>query len=1756
MKQSIIILGMHRSGTSLISGLISILGAYPGDNLMKPTEDNPKGYYENNSVYLLNKRILDENNTNWDNYSFSCEDIKPDKFIGYIGNAKKVIQEQLKYAKTIVIKDPRICILFPIWEKALKELNIKIKIVLVYRSPLEVAHSLKLRDDMALEKGMMLWSHHFFKSEFYSRTYQRLPVEYNADFYDFDSFLTKLADFIGVDINDNLVSEASRFYSPSLKHQKLNFDNINDDIPTYLRNLILLIRNRDFSNTTRLNELRNDFYFSKDYYLYNKKSIDELLVLKDEKINQQESLLQKKDKKIQQQQEVLDTRYKRVQRQVLELNSKDEKITDLMVDIKEGKVDIEEKKADIEEKKAEIDLSRLMLEANSEELDLVVNTLDLKNKIFNENNKKLGDLVQQVVARDKELNNEIKLKEKIIYQKNKEKDLLALRLDSSKLLFNKISSNKKHYKKFKDFSNGSVFFKMKFAFIFLLKSKKLIREKNILLKSDLFSTYYYFSRYPDIWHANVDPIEHYCCYGWKEGRNPSEFFDTNAYLNDNPDVVNVGINPLIHYIRYGQAEGRQVSVIHTDIQNNEIIKKKSIVKSRIKTYRGEKTTSLDNPTLLLVSHNVSATVYGGERSFLDMLKAASDADVNVVVALPREQLDTIEQMKPYVISLVVFSYGWWKKNNPISSNAIADFSTVIKTYNISFVHVNTIMLREALIAAKQLELPSIIHIRELITGDQTLAKIIGKKTTKIIEQVNQASDYIIANSRETAKAYNGLDKITIIHNTVDIAEFDIENTIGSTLRVALVSSNIEKKGVFEFLQIAELCRDIENVEFILVGPETQEVKDIQQQMQRTGLVNLQIAGYRESATAAMAEANIILNISKFTESFGRTVLEGMAARRPVIAYRWGAVSELIINNETGYLVPYLDINAVATKIKYLNSHREILLEMGNKGRVHADKVFGFSSYADKVKTFYSKILTEKCSNTLHRRESSQQRIAYFLWHFPVPSETFVLNELRVLVAEGYDVIVYCKQSPFPDFSPDFEITWDRVSSPKELAKKLLKSKRTIVHSHFTFPTVTNMVWPACEIAKINFTFIAHAQDIFRYENIKKNRIGEISHSAYCKKVLIPSRYHRDYVIEQGVIAEKTFINPNGIDPKLYEENRALTEIKALNFSICAIHRYTEKKGLDNLILSFPYLNNSNIEIHIHGYGELEEAYKNLVEQHKLSNVHIHGAVKSRQEMLEVFSNNDAFLCPSVRAKDGDMDGIPTVLMEAMAYGIPVISTRLSGIPDMIDHKLTGFITEATPEGVAKTINELYSMPRQQVVVISKAAKDVIYKKYNAVKLVNSLVRTWSDNNSLDIIIVSWNNLPELQEVIRRIQQYTLLHYNLIICDNNSEKKVKDYLLNLEKNHDNVKVYLNPDNVMVGPGSNIAIEMGTAEYIIYVCGKEGFTFDYQWESTFIDYMDENQKVGLGGTLCYSPSYLTGKSYPSGVALFDKFRNKHFATENPERIFKHVQGGFFIIRRKMYEQIGGFSEAVKHQYTDVEYSYYAESCGWELGSINGMISLYNKSRPTLFSRFDESLKAIHPPTLEQLPLLDKVVNNKIKFCNVCEWSGDVFKKNEACPSCTSLPDDRSLFRYLAESTLTYRRLPALSVELSYCLHKFWSNQFQGELLTYKKVAKMLSKTKQLKYSSNKMQVFYYKNNQTDLDKLILAEAARVLKKGQGLLLLQQSSSQQEGGLSLASVINTLSKYNFKFEEEVSYSSSVIQYGWNRFWIFKLATINKNE
>ncbi|MDP0928014.1 glycosyltransferase [Paracoccus onubensis] len=1268
-------------------------------------------------------------------------------------------------------------------------------------------------------------------------------------------------------------------------------------------------------------------------------------------------------------------------------------------------------------------------------------------------------------------------------------------------------------------------------------------EKSELLASGLFDPDWYLERNGDVKLLGMDPLEHYLWLGHRLNRSPGPKFDSDRYLRINSDVARHKLNPVLHYIRHGRAEGRQAF---------EVSAAGAVTTGAVPGLRrvaGGVATRPGRPVVMLCSHIAGDKLFGGERSLLDMLDGLNALDFNVIVTVPgADNPAYFETLRTKSVAAYILSYGWWRDGTPVNDAVTAQFSRIIADETVDVVHTNTIVLREPLIAARRMGVRSIIHVRELIRHDDALLNMIGESADAIVEKVWNSCDRVIVNSMATLSGFAQPGReAALVYNTVDFRELAHLSpaTAGDGLRVGLISSNLPKKGLWDFVRVAQELAALPEISFRLIGPENEHTAIIAAKIQAGELsANLRLIGYRETPAQAVAETDIVLSLSHFQESFGRTVLEGMAAGRPAIVYDHGAPPEFVAHGETGFVVPVGDTGAVADTIRKLASDREGLRRMGLAARAKAIARFDRTAYINQLRSAYEGLdhapepqrLRLPARRDLTPQPRETMKVAYFCWHFPVPSETFVLNELRLLREQGFDVRVFCRQSPYPDFRPDFDIEWETVRDAAHLAERLTGTGRSIVHSHFVYPTVTDMVWPACEAAKIPFTFIAHAQDIFRYRNDAMNRIGEVAHSDWCRKVFVPSRFHRQYLAARNVPDSKMMISPNGCDPRLYAKGWKEGREKRPFRRIIAIHRFTEKKGLIHLIRAGKLLEQDNIRIELYGYGELEEVYRAVIAEEGISNVAICGPVKGRDAMLALYRESDLFACPSVRAADGDMDGIPTVLMEAMAAGLPVLTTDLSGIPDLIEDGITGLVSDATPEALAARIRAYYMLPDVAVAAMIENAAERIRKDYNSEHLVDNLIRVWA-GETIDLMIVSWNNLAQTSEVIRRLYKYTSLPFHLIICDNGSDAPALAQLMELYGERDNITILLNRDNAMVGPGTNLCLAEGKSDYAIYVCGKEGITTRYGWETAFIRYMNAHPRVGQAGTLCYSPSYLFGRDYPKAQALWDKFRNQEFALNNLDRSFSHVQGGFFALRRKMIDEIGGFSDAVPHNSTDVEFSYYVESCGWELGEVPGIMSLFNKTRPGLFHRIDEHMGALHPPRLEDLPALDAIARCEVYHCNACGRQSVEFVDLDgaaACPDCGADRRARAIHRVLAESILLYRRLPALGVNVPAALEAFWREQFQGRVCNAEELTQDIARNGRIDLADSRLQLILL-NDATGAidDDRLLSETARVLAPGGTLMIAGRHAD--------APLTSRLRKMGLVPAGVRRYISSVSHYDW---------------
>ncbi|MGM0609380.1 MAG: hypothetical protein ACQESP_13305, partial [Candidatus Muiribacteriota bacterium] len=203
--------------------------------------------------------------------------------------------------------------LFPVYEKILNELKIDIKIIVPYRNPAEVAGSLHLRDNMSLEKGMLLWAYNFLLAEKFTRDYERIFVNFDELLTNTPEVINKISSQLSIPLDEKYrqnQKQIDEFLEPGLKHHNISVKNLSDSTPDIIKNILLLNDQFNYGmNTdlkTKFDSLRDELFSYKKLF-YNESIVNSLargetarqnLKLKEQEIRQAEQRIQTKNKKI------------------------------------------------------------------------------------------------------------------------------------------------------------------------------------------------------------------------------------------------------------------------------------------------------------------------------------------------------------------------------------------------------------------------------------------------------------------------------------------------------------------------------------------------------------------------------------------------------------------------------------------------------------------------------------------------------------------------------------------------------------------------------------------------------------------------------------------------------------------------------------------------------------------------------------------------------------------------------------------------------------------------------------------------------------------------------------------------------------------------------------------------------------------------------------------------------------------------------------------------------------------------------------------------------------------------------------------------------------------------------------------------------------------------------------------------------------------------------------------------------------------
>lgn len=237
------------------------------------------------------------------------------------------------------------------------------------------------------------------------------------------------------------------------------------------------------------------------------------------------------------------------------------------------------------------------------------------------------------------------------------------------------------------------------------------------------------------------------------------------------------------------------------------------------------------------------------------------------------------------------------------------------------------------------------------------------------------------------------------------------------------------------------------------------------------------------------------------------------------------------------------------------------------------------------------------------------------------------------------------------------------------ARQLRHQEVSLIHSQWIHSGGTITMYAAWLLGK-PFSFTGHAADLFRERCALQDKVDRAAF------IVCISEFHKDLFMKMGASPDKLHIVYCGIDVSMFtaKPQKATGSIS----HIISAGRLVDKKGFEYLIDACALLRDQKVEFKctIAGSGPLDNALKQRVIDRNLQQiVNVTGNALKQEQIPQFMNSGDIYCLPCVWAKDNDVDGLPQMLMEAMACGVPCVSTKLVGIPDLLIQGKTGLLVE-------------------------------------------------------------------------------------------------------------------------------------------------------------------------------------------------------------------------------------------------------------------------------------------------------------------------------------------------------------------------------------------------------------------------------------------------------------------------------------------------
>jgi len=396
--------------------------------------------------------------------------------------------------------------------------------------------------------------------------------------------------------------------------------------------------------------------------------------------------------------------------------------------------------------------------------------------------------------------------------------------------------------------------------------------------------------------------------------------------------------------------------------------------------------------------------------------------------------------------------------------------------------------------------------------------------------------------------------------------------------------------------------------------------------------------------------------------------------------------------------------------------------------------------------------------------------------FPRISETFISNEILLLEKAGFQIHIFSMRRPRETFShsnvknirasvdylpetllvplPRFlfhnlllarqipTVYWHvlksavlRLRQTRKLAtiKHFLQAgylvhkclpKQNVVHLHAHFAhSPTSVAHFTSQLSGLPFSFTAHAKDI--YTSDPKLLSEKINKSGF---VITCTEHNKQYLNElENSRNTPVYRIYHGIDTELFN-SREETTLPEPPYRLLTIARMTRKKGIPTVLQAIRILCDEGLPIkHILiGDGDERKHVLALMKDLNLENTSQWLGTLAHEKVLEFYRQADLFVLGCEIAPGGDRDGIPNVILESMAMGVPVVSTQISAIPEVISSHVTGLLVPPhAPEEMARSIKQLLTDINLRKKVVESARTRVL-EEFDNRSLIRDLAAVFAE----------------------------------------------------------------------------------------------------------------------------------------------------------------------------------------------------------------------------------------------------------------------------------------------------------------------------------------------------------------------------------------------------------------------------------------------